>query len=147
MNFEEKLKAKTSSEIWNEYCGFLDLSIDEYMHIQYRLLNEQIALLSKCGLGQRLLNGTLPKNADEFRQMVPITTYEDYADVLLLKQADMLPAPPVVWLKTTWESGNKPEKWAPYCESMLDTYKTNIISALILSTSKKKGGQIWRTRF
>ena len=54
MNFEEKLKTKTSSEIWHEYCGFLDLSMDEYMHIQYRLLNEQIQLLSKCGLGQRL---------------------------------------------------------------------------------------------
>lgn len=139
MNFEKKLKTKSSKEIWQEYCGFLDLSIDEYMHIQYRLLNEQIELLSKCGLGQRFLKGHFPKNADEFRQMVPITKYEDYADILLTKQNEQLPAPPVVWLKTTWESGNKPEKWAPYCESMLDTYQTNIIAALILSTSTKKG--------
>lgn len=139
MNFEEKLKIKSSQEIWQEYCGFLDLSLKDYMHIQYRLLDEQIALLSKCGLGQRFLKGQLPKNADEFRQMVSITTYEDYADILLMKQNDKLPAPPVVWLKTTWESGDKPEKWAPYCESMLDTYKKNILSAMILSTSTKKG--------
>ena len=147
MNFEEKLKLKSNADIWQEYCGFLDLTMDEYMHIQHRLLNEQIELLSKCGLGQRLLKGRLPKNTEEFRQMVPITTYEDYADILLMKQADMLPAPPVVWLKTTWESGNKPEKWAPYCESMLDTYKANIISALILSTSTKKGSFNVRSGF
>ena len=61
MNFEEKLRSKSNSDIWQEYCGFLDLSMDEYMHIQYRLLNEQIELLSKCGLGQRFLKGNLPK--------------------------------------------------------------------------------------
>ena len=69
MNFEEKLGSKSNSDIWQEYCGFLDLSMDEYMHIQYRLLNEQIELLSKCGLGQRFLKGNFPKNAEEFRQM------------------------------------------------------------------------------
>ena len=147
MNFEEKLKSKSNNDIWQEYCGFLDLSMDEYMHIQYRLLNEQIDLLSKCGLGQRFLKGRHPENAEEFRQMIPLTTYEDYADILLMKQSDMLPAPPVVWLKTTWESGDKPEKWAPYCESMLDTYKRNIISALILSTSNKKGAFNVRSGF
>lgn len=139
MNFEKKLKTISSKEIWQEYCGFLDLSIDEYMYIQERLLKEQIQLLSKCELGQRFLKGQMPQNSDEFRRMVPLTAYEDYADILLMKQADKLPSPPVVWLKTTWESGSKPEKWAPYCESMLDTYKSNILSALILSTSTKKG--------
>lgn len=135
MNFEQKLKDRSSKEIWQEYCGFLDLSIDEFMDIQYRLLQEQIDLLSRCGLGQRFFKGKIPKNVDEFRKMVPLTTYDDYADILLNNRADMLPAPPVVWLKTTWESGCKPEKWAPYSEAMLDVYKNNIISAMILSTS------------
>lgn len=139
MNFEKKLKTQTNQTIWQEYCGFLDLSMDEYMAIQYRLLNEQIQLLSKSGLGQRFLKGRLPKNVDEFRQMIPLTTYEDYYDILLMKQESMLPAPPVVWLQTTWESGSKPVKWAPYSEDMLSIYKTNIIAALILSTSNKKG--------
>lgn len=139
MNFEKKLKSESGNAIWQEYCGFLDLTMEEYMEIQYRLLNEQIDLLSRCGLGQRFLKGRYPKNADEFRQMVPLTTYEDYADILLLKRTDMLPAPPVVWLQTTWESGSKPEKWAPYSEDMLKIYKTNIIAAMILSTSDEKG--------
>lgn len=139
MNFEKKLKTQTASAIWQEYCGFLDLTMDEYMDIQYRLLDEQIHLLSKCDLGQRFLKGRYPKNAEEFRQMIPLTTYDDYYDILLMKQADKLPAPPVVWLQTTWESGSKPEKWAPYSEDMLNIYKTNIVAALILSTSNKKG--------
>ena len=74
MNLEKKLKTLTSNEIWQEYCGFLDLTMDEYMNIQYRLLDEQIDLLSKCGLGQRFLKGQLPKNADEFRQMERLET-------------------------------------------------------------------------
>lgn len=139
MNFEKKLKTESRKEIWQEYCGFLDLSMDDYMEIQYRLLNEQIHLLSNCGLGQRFLKGNLPKTADEFRQIVPLTKYEDYADILLLKRKEMLPAPPVVWLSTTWESGSKPEKWAPYSEDMLKIYKTNIIAAMILSTSDERG--------
>ena len=87
MNFEKKLKIKSASEIWQEYCGFLDLSMDEYMNIQYRLLDEQINLLSKCELGQRFLKGCYPQNADEYRQMIPLTTYENYHDILLMKQA------------------------------------------------------------
>ena len=139
MHFEEKLKTESAAKIWEEYCGFLDLSLDEYMTIQKRLLSEQLDLLAKCGLGQRFLNGRMPQTVDEFRKMVPLTKYEDYADILLLKREDMLPAPPVVWLSTTWESGNKPEKWAPYSEDMLNIYRTNIIAAMLLSTSNEKG--------
>ncbi len=29
--------------------------------------------------------------------MVPLTTYDDYADILLAKQPDMLPGNPVIW--------------------------------------------------
>ena len=36
----------------SQYCGFLDLSMDGYMKIQQRLMEEQIQLWSNCGLGQ-----------------------------------------------------------------------------------------------
>lgn len=52
MKFEEKLKKKRSEDIWNEYCGFLDLTIDEYMNIQNRLMEEQLFLWENCGLGK-----------------------------------------------------------------------------------------------
>ena len=89
MNLEEKLKKQQYKEIWQQYCGFLDLSMDGYMKIQRRLMEEQIRLWSNCGLGQSILKGKYPKNLDEFRKMVPLTTYEDYADVLLTKQPDI----------------------------------------------------------
>lgn len=139
MNLEEKLKKQQYKEIWQQYCGFLDLSMDGYMKIQRRLMEEQIRLWSNCGLGQSILKGKHPTNLDEFRKMVPLTTYEDYADVLLTKQPDMLPGNPVIWIQTTWEGGKHPIKVAPYTRSMLDTYRNNVTACLILSTSKEKG--------
>ena len=139
MKFEEKLKKKSKKEIWDEYCGFLELSMDEYMEIQQKLLKEQLEIFSNCDLGQRFLKGKMPKTVEEFRQMIPITTYYDYYDILLNKQNEKLPSVPEVWLKTTWESGERTEKWAPYSKKMLDTFRKNIIAAMMLSTSMKKG--------
>lgn len=139
MHFKEKLKTSTSKEIWDEYCGFLDMSMDEYMQIQYRLLDEQIACYARCGLGQKIMGQHRPSSVEEFRRTIPLTTYEDYADILLNRKKEMLPGEPVVWLETTWESGSRPKKLAPYTREMLDTYTNNILAAMILSTSEEKG--------
>ncbi len=139
MKFEEKLKKKQQDKIWQEYCGFLDLDMNSYMNIQYRLMSEQIAIWSECELGKLLLKGKRPKTIEEFRQMVPLTTYGDYADILLQKKGDMLPDYPVIWIQTTWEGGKHPIKVAPYTQSMLDTYRNNVLACLMLSTSLKKG--------
>ena len=71
--------------------------------------------------------------------MVPLTEYEDYADILLSKRPDMLPGNPIIWIQTTWEGGKHPIKVAPYTRSMLDTYRNNVVACLILSTSTQKG--------
>jgi len=139
MIFEEKLKNREYDHIWQEYCGFLDLDMSEYMTIQKRLLEEQMHLWCNCPLGQRILKGKKPETVDEFREMVPLTTYEDYADVLLLKKEDMLPDKPIIWIQTTWEGGKHPIKVAPYTKGMLQTYKTNVLACMILSTSTEKG--------
>lgn len=139
MNFEEKLKNKQHEKIWQEYCGFLDLDMDAYMNIQNRLMTEQITLWCECELGKKLLKGKCPKTIEEFRKMVPLTTYGDYADYLLLKKGEMLPDYPIIWIQTTWEGGRHPIKVAPYTKSMLETYRNNVIACLILSTSTKKG--------
>ncbi len=138
MSFKNKLRELQSDEIWDQYCGFLELNMDEYMKIQKRLAEEQIQLWSNSELGQRILNGKRPGTIDEFREMVPFTTYDDYADVLLNKRADMLPGDPILWIQTTWEGGKHPVKVAPYTKSMMDTYRINCIACLILATSKKK---------
>lgn len=139
MKFQEKLHQYTKEEIWEEYCGFLNLSTEEFMNIQERLLMEQIELWSSSGLGQSILKGKNPTTIEEFREMVPLTTYEDYSNILLAKQTSALPADPVLWVQTTWEGGVHPIKTAPYTKAMLDTFKHNVISCLILSTSRQKG--------
>lgn len=139
MKFQEKLHQYTKKEIWEEYCGFLNLTTDEFMNIQERLLMEQIELWSSSSLGQSILKGKNPTSIQEFREMVPLTTYEDYSNILLSKQVDALPADPVLWVQTTWEGGVHPIKTAPYTKAMLDSFKHNVISCLILATSRQKG--------
>lgn len=139
MRFEEKLKEYPKEAIWSEYCGFLDLTIEEYMQIQNRLLLEQIRLWSNSPLGQGFLKGRHPRTIEEFRAMVPLTTYDDYADVLLARRKEMLPEEPVIWIQTTWEGGKHPIKAAPYTQGMLKTYQNNVLACLILSTSSQKG--------
>jgi len=139
VRFQEKLHQYSKEEIWEEYCGFLTLSQEEFMNIQNRLLMEQIELWSSSGLGQSILKGKHPRTIEEFREMVPLTTYEDYAPILLSKQKQSLPSDPVLWVQTTWEGGVHPIKTAPYTKGMLDTFKHNVITCLILCNSREKG--------
>lgn len=139
VNFEEKLRNQQYDDLWQEYCGFLDLDIGGYMQIQRRLMEEQIGLWSASALGKKLLDGGRPRTVEEFRRAVPLTTFEDYADVLLQKRSEMLPAEPVVWIQTTWEGGKHPIKLAPYTRGMLDVFKRNMVAALMLATSKRPG--------
>jgi hypothetical protein len=139
VRFEEKLKNRQYDDLWQEYCGFLDLDIKEYMHIQNRLMLEQISLWKSCELGKKILSGKNPTTIDEFRKLAPLTTYDDYADILLQKKGEMLPDQPIIWIQTTWEGGKNPIKTAPYTKSMLDTYQNNVLACLMLSTSTEKG--------
>lgn len=139
VNFEEKLGNQQYDDLWQEYCGFLNLDIGGYMQIQRRLMEEQIGLWSASALGKKLLDGERPRTIEEFRRAVPLTTFEDYADVLLQKRSEMLPAEPAVWIQTTWEGGKHPIKLAPYTRGMLDVFKRNMVAALMLATSKRPG--------
>lgn len=139
MTLDQLLRKKQYGQIWQEYCGFLDFSIVEFMEIQSRLLLEQIDTYSRCELGSRIMKGKKPSSMDEFREMVPLTTYEDYADILLHKVESALPAKPVLWIETTWEGAKRPIKLAPYTESMIRCYTNNFFACLILATSNKKG--------
>ena len=139
MRFEEKLKKQKRDQIWSEYCGFLDMSLTEYMYVQRRLMEEQLELWRSSGLGKSLLKGKEPRTIDELRTMLPLTTYEDYADVLLSRQVEMLCAEPAIWIQTTWEGGLRPIKLAPYTRSMLDTYRHNLLAAMMMASARTKG--------
>ncbi len=139
MNLDQKLKEKQFDRVWQEYCGFLDFSLTEYMEIQNRLMLEQINLYAGCELGRRIMKGAKPSTIDEFRQIVPLTRYADYADLLLPRIESALPSKPLLWIETTWEGAKNPIKVAPYTESMIKCHKSSFITCLILSTSNEKG--------
>lgn len=79
MKFQDRLKKESRADLWKEYCGFLELSIDDYMYIQNRLMEEQIGKWSASGLGKKFLGDKLPQTVDEFRNTVPLTTYAQLA--------------------------------------------------------------------
>ncbi|MCJ7743889.1 MAG: GH3 auxin-responsive promoter family protein, partial [Dehalococcoidales bacterium] len=70
-------------ELWRRCCGFIDLSLEDFMRIQRQLLLEQLELLKKSELGRYIMHELSPRNVDEFRELVPLTTYDDYAPYLL----------------------------------------------------------------
>lgn len=139
MTLDQKLRKKKYDYIWQQYCGFLDLSLPEFMEIQNRLMMEQLEMYSNCELGWRIMRGKKPASVEEYRQKVPLTTYSDYADILLPKVESALPTKPVLWIETTWEGGDKPVKMAPYTESMIKCHKNSFITCMILASSSKKG--------
>jgi hypothetical protein len=139
-SLSEMLRKEEYNKIWEKYCGFLDMNLDEFVKVQERLLMEQIELLYNCDLGRKIMGDSAkPSNIEEFRQRVPLTTYEDYADILLNKKEDALPAKPMYWIQTTWKGGTHDIKLAPYSESMIEEHTKAFIASLILATSKKRG--------
>ena len=139
MRFEDQMKKAAPEQLWQEYCGFLDMSISEYMYTQRRLMAEQLSLWTPSGLGKKLLRGEAPRTIEELRAQLPLTTYEDYAEVLLPKRSEMLCTEPAIWIQTTWEGGLRPIKQAPYTRSMLDTYCHNLIACMMMATATRKG--------
>lgn len=135
----ELLREGRREEIWQKYCGFLDLSMDEFMDIQRRLLMEQIELLSRCELGQKLFGKSVPSTVDEFRRQVPLTTYEFYAPYLLEKREDALPVQPQWWLRTSGRSGEYAYKWVPYTPAMVERLGECSMAGLIFASSLRKG--------
>jgi hypothetical protein len=109
----ELLREGRDEELWQMCCGFLSLSISDFMDIQERLLLQQLELLNHCKLGEKIMHGAKPKTVEEFRQMVPLTTYKDYCPELLEKKEDTLPVKPAQWVHTSGRSGEYPCKWVP----------------------------------
>lgn len=99
-------------KIWQRYCGFLDLSVDEFMKIQSRLLMEQIEMISGSPLGKKIMLGNVPQSVDEFRHLVPLTVYKDYEPYLSQHREDMLAEKPYFWCHSSGRGGSF--KWVPY---------------------------------
>jgi hypothetical protein len=111
------LQQGRKEELWQMCCGFIDLSLEQFMTIQNRLLLEQIELLKSCELGRKIMHGTIPETVEEFREQVPLTTYADYLPELTQKREDVLPAKVARWVRTSGYTGQYDVKWVPLSEN------------------------------
>ncbi len=133
----ELLRQGRKGQIWTKYCGFLDLSIDEFMKIQERLLLEQIELLSKTESGKRFLGEKPPETVAEFRQTVPITCYEDYEQFFDEKREDIKYEGAYLWAHTSGRSGRL--KWIPYTREAYQRLGERVLAGVILASAREKG--------
>lgn len=138
------LKQGRHDEVWQMCCGFIDLSLDEFINMQNILLMEQIELLKKCHLGRKVMHGAMPETVEEFRAQVPLTTYQDYCPELLEKQENVLPAKVARWAHTSGKSGEYPFKWVPISERAWEEMGLLVFAAGIFGSCKKRG-EVTRT--
>ncbi|MFC1902615.1 GH3 auxin-responsive promoter family protein [Chloroflexota bacterium] len=135
MSIEAQLfKEGKYEELWERCCGFIDLSLDNFMSIQQRLLLEQLELLKKCELGRIVMHGTMPETVEQFRQQVPLTTYGDYAPYLLKRRMDALPKKPLLWQYTSGNSGQFPFRWIPVTTRQLEETQPELFALLLFSS-------------
>ncbi len=131
-------QSEDMGRIWQRYCGFLDLSLKEFMEIQQHLLLEQIDLVADSPLGRKIMDNRKPKTVEEFRRLVPLTTYEDYAPYLADKKEDALAIKPYSWIHTSGRGGNP--KWVPMSERAAELgWRRNSMAFMILSAASRKG--------
>jgi len=124
-------------ELWHRYCGYLDLSLDEFMEIQQHLLMEQIDLVAGSTLGKKFMTNSKPKSVEEFRRMVPLTTYDDYEPYLSEQREDALGVKPYLWCHSAGRRGRF--KWIPHSSEIVDKAVRSYIGAFILASSSQKG--------
>jgi hypothetical protein len=126
-------------DLWQVCCGFVDLSIEQVMNIQKRLLQEQIVLLNNSKLGKKIMHGVIPDTVEEFRAKVPLTTYADYCPELLEQDESILPRKPLQWVQTSGRSGEYPYKWVPITSEFWHEAGKNFCAIAMFGSCKKKG--------
>ena len=126
-----------TQEVWQRFCGFLDLTLAEFMAMQERLLHEQLQIIGKSELWRILMGEQVPASAEEFRRHVRLTTYEDYEPYIKDKREDILPEAPVAWARTSGRSGNY--KWVPYTASQLKVIGEGTLTILLLASARERG--------
>jgi hypothetical protein len=135
----ELLVEGKNEELWQRCCSFIDLSLEDCMNIQRRLLLEQLELLKGCKLGRSIMQGAEPETVDEFRKLVPLTTYADYEPFLLTKNERALPQKPLFWQHTSGRSGEYPFKWVPVTKRQFAELRSLLFACLAFACCRQKG--------
>ncbi len=123
--------------VWQKYCGFLSLSEEDFKAVQESLLLESLEIMGRSPWGRSLMGGTVPLSVEEFRESAPLTTYEDYAPVLDLREENYLSFKPYSWAYTTTSRGGG--KWSPYSQRAYDNLTDGVFSSVILAAARGEG--------
>ncbi len=129
--------ALSEAEIWQRYCGFLDLTVSEFLKIQEALLLDQLDKVGNSTLGKKIIGETVPKTVGEFRETVPLSLYDDYEPFLSLRQEDALAFKPFLWCHSSGRGGSF--KWIPHSLEFIEHVTRVSLGSLILATAKRKG--------
>ncbi len=135
----ELIRQGQKEKVWSKYCGYLDLSMKEYMQIQERLMFEQFELLKDCAIGKKFFGSKPPKSIQEFRERVPLTTYEDYVEFLMEKDEKSLPKAHYRWARTSGKTGKYACKWVPLTDRMYEKFGEVAVTAMLMSSCAYKG--------
>ncbi len=123
---------------WQRHCGFLDLSLEQFMAIQRRLLQEQLDLGRKSPLWRHIFGDIVDELAVEnMREQVPLTVYSDYEPYLQGRPNDILSRPIKDWARTSGLGGSP--KWVPYTEEMYEHLGVCSITVGILCAAQTRG--------
>ena len=136
----ELLRQGRTTEIWQKYCGFIELTLEEFMHIQQRLLLEQLELLQRLALwaGDCCATRSPPRSrssAEPSRSRLTTTICRNWRR----SARKMLPARPVAWIRTSGRTGEFPCKWAPVPKAFYDSMGRYFLGTQILSGARYRG--------
>ncbi|MDO8491544.1 MAG: GH3 auxin-responsive promoter family protein [Dehalococcoidia bacterium] len=126
------LRSADLRSVRQRYCGFLDLSVEEFMQIQQHLLEEQMELVSGSVESEKLPNWRKSAKVDNFRRLLPLTTYPDYAKFLSSDQRVCFDGDPQ-WVHTSAPGGSF--KRVPWTLRFQKVQARNVVAALILSSA------------
>jgi hypothetical protein len=122
---------------WIKHCGFLDLSVSQFMSIQESLLIQQIEKMSHCSLGRKIMGRHVPQGSKEYRRLVHLTKYEDYIPELDQRDESSLPEKPYTWAHTS--GGGASFRKVPVSREANRKYLDHLMTAFILACSKSRG--------
>ena len=134
---EKAVLEEDARYLWSKYCGFLDLTMQQFKNIQEELLLEQLQMVATSPLGRRLLRGSKPTNVADFRRIAKLTKYGDYLPDLEDGNDASLPEPAYSWVHTTGARGDF--KYIPYTLRAYEQVLDNMLGAIILSCATRKG--------
>ncbi len=138
MQPEDKyFQSLTQQELWKRYCGFLDFSVKEFMGVQEQLLVDQIDQVWTSTLGKKIMGPRKPSSVAEFRESVPLTSYDDYEPYLSEKREDALACTPALWCHSSGRMGRF--KWFPHCPEFLERANKACLSIVTLASTNERG--------